>query len=75
MQLTRSGGFAGRGDRVTVEPDGRWTAVDRAGSRRTGKLSAADLGRLRGLAADPAWPPSPASRPHRPAARTRSPTD
>ncbi|WP_377513469.1 protealysin inhibitor emfourin [Micromonospora vulcania] len=53
VQLTRSGGFAGRGDRVTVEPDGRWTAVDRAGSRRTGKLSAADLGRLRGLAADP----------------------
>ncbi|MFF5178755.1 hypothetical protein ACFY2Q_12115 [Micromonospora sp. NPDC000316] len=51
--LFRSGGFAGRGDQVTVEPDGRWTAVDRAGSRRTGQLAPADLGRLRGLAADP----------------------
>ncbi|WP_405429233.1 hypothetical protein [Micromonospora sp. NBC_00617] len=53
VTLFRSGGFAGRGDNVTIEPDGRWTVVDRAGSRRTGKLDAADLGRLRGLAADP----------------------
>ncbi|MEH1165679.1 hypothetical protein V6V47_09855 [Micromonospora sp. CPCC 205539] len=53
VALTRTGGFAGRGDRVTVEPDGQWTAVDRAGSRRTGRLSSADLGRLRGLTADP----------------------
>ncbi|WP_234583359.1 protealysin inhibitor emfourin [Micromonospora sp. MH99] len=53
VTLFRSGGFAGRGDNVTVESDGRWTVVDRAGSRRTGKLDAADLGRLRGLAADP----------------------
>ncbi|MEU8168521.1 hypothetical protein AB0B97_18695 [Micromonospora sp. NPDC049004] len=53
VALFRSGGFAGRGDNITVEPDGRWTVVDRAGSRRTGKLDAADLGRLRGLAADP----------------------
>ncbi|MGC4877066.1 hypothetical protein ACLQ26_12520 [Micromonospora sp. DT43] len=52
VTLFRSGGFAGRGDNVTVEPDGQWTAVDRAGGRRTGKLDAADLGRLRGLAAD-----------------------
>ncbi|MEU9510240.1 hypothetical protein AB0D32_28615 [Micromonospora sp. NPDC048170] len=52
--LTRSGGIAGRGDTVTVEPDGRWTAVDRAGSRRTGRLSVADLDRLRRLVADPA---------------------
>ncbi|WP_433388182.1 hypothetical protein [Micromonospora sp. KLBMP9576] len=52
--LTRSGGFAGRGDTLTVEPDGRWTAVDRAGSRRTGRLSDADLDRLRRLVADPA---------------------
>lgn len=52
--LTRSGGFAGRGDTVTVEPDGRWSAVDRAGSRRTGRLSGADLDRLRRLVADPA---------------------
>ncbi|MFG3557857.1 hypothetical protein ACGGAQ_26105 [Micromonospora sp. NPDC047557] len=53
VTLFRSGGFAGRGDNVTVEPDGRWTVVDRAGSRRSGKLDTADLGRLRGLAADP----------------------
>ncbi|MEU4336351.1 hypothetical protein AB0F59_17260 [Micromonospora lupini] len=52
VTLFRSGGFAGRGDNVTVEPDGQWTVVDRAGGRRTGKLDAADLGRLRGLAAD-----------------------
>ncbi|MGK5518412.1 hypothetical protein ACSNN9_03555 [Micromonospora sp. URMC 107] len=52
--LTRSGGIAGRGDTVTVKPDGRWTAVDRAGSRRTGRLSGADLDRLRRLVADPA---------------------
>ncbi|MEU8328288.1 hypothetical protein [Micromonospora sp. NPDC048839] len=53
VMLRTSGGFAGRGDAVTVEPDGRWTAVDRAGSRRTGQLTPADLGRLTGLAADP----------------------
>ncbi|MEV4659063.1 protealysin inhibitor emfourin [Micromonospora sp. NPDC049301] len=53
VMLFRSGGFAGRGDAVTVEPDGRWTLVDRAGSRRTGRLDTTDLGRLRGLAADP----------------------
>ncbi|MET8231056.1 hypothetical protein ABZS77_10305 [Micromonospora sp. NPDC005298] len=53
VMLQRSGGFAGRGDAVTVEPDGRWTAVDRAGSRRTGRLDTATLGRLGGLAADP----------------------
>lgn len=54
--LTRSGGFAGRGDTITVEPDGRWTAVDRAGSRRTGRLDRADLDRLRRLVADPRLP-------------------
>ena len=54
--LFRSGGFAGRGDNVTVEPNGRWTVVDRAGSRRTGQLTPADLSRLRELAADPRLP-------------------
>ncbi|MGC4811403.1 hypothetical protein ACLQ29_12855 [Micromonospora sp. DT228] len=53
VMLRTSGGFAGRGDAVTVEPNGRWTAVDRAGSRRGGQLDPADLGRLTGLAADP----------------------
>ncbi|RAO02913.1 hypothetical protein GAR05_01191 [Micromonospora saelicesensis] len=53
VTLRSSGGFAGRGDAVTVEPDGQWTAVDRAGSRRTGRLAPADLGQLTALATDP----------------------
>ncbi|MEV1318565.1 hypothetical protein AB0J14_21065 [Micromonospora arborensis] len=53
VMLRSSGGFVGRGDAVTVEPDGQWTAVDQAGSRRDGRLTPADLGRLTGLAADP----------------------
>ncbi|MET7668440.1 hypothetical protein [Micromonospora luteifusca] len=53
VMLRTSGGFTGRGDAVTVEPDGKWTAVDQAGSRRDGRLTPADLGRLTGLAADP----------------------
>ncbi|MER7419305.1 hypothetical protein ABT346_21415 [Micromonospora peucetia] len=65
--LTRSGGFAGRGDTVTVEPDGRWTVVDRAGSRRTGRLSGADRDRLRQLVADPALA-TEAGRPSTPTA-------
>ncbi|MEV4481124.1 hypothetical protein [Micromonospora coxensis] len=47
--LTRSGGIAGRSDTVTVEPDGRWTATDRGGATRSGRLSPADLDRLRAL--------------------------
>ncbi|MET8833761.1 protealysin inhibitor emfourin [Micromonospora sp. NPDC004540] len=50
--LTKSGGIAGLQDTVTVQPDGRWTRVDRAGASRTGQLSDADLDRLRQLAAD-----------------------
>ncbi|MCX4389153.1 hypothetical protein OG777_19790 [Micromonospora peucetia] len=65
--LTRSGGFAGRGDTVTVEPDGRWAVVDRAGSRRTGRLSGTDLDRLRQLAANPALA-TEAGRPSTPTA-------
>ncbi|SCE85618.1 hypothetical protein [Micromonospora chokoriensis] len=53
VTLRMSGGFAGRGDSITVEPDGRWTMVDRAGSRRSGTLTPADLGTLTNLAADP----------------------
>ncbi|MET8201271.1 hypothetical protein [Micromonospora taraxaci] len=53
VTLRISGGFAGRGDAITVEPDGRWTMVDRAGSRRNGKLTPADLGSLTSLATDP----------------------
>ncbi|WP_167667139.1 hypothetical protein [Micromonospora narathiwatensis] len=50
--LTKSGGFAGLDDTVTVTPDGRWTKVDRAGATRTGQLDAGDLDRLRQLTAD-----------------------
>ncbi|MBM0278856.1 hypothetical protein [Micromonospora tarensis] len=53
VALKITGGFTGRGDAITVEPDGRWTVVDRAGGRRSGKLSPADHGSLTGLAADP----------------------
>lgn len=51
--LTKSGGIAGLKDTVTVTPDGHWTKVDRSGASRTGQLTAADLDRLRRLAADP----------------------
>lgn len=53
VMLEKTGGLAGVQDRITVEPDGRWTVVDRSGASRTGQLSAADLDRLRQLAADP----------------------
>ncbi|MEV1071964.1 hypothetical protein [Micromonospora parva] len=53
VTLRGSGGFAGRGDLIVVEPDGQWTVTDRAGSRRTGRLAPADQGLLAGLAADP----------------------
>ncbi len=49
VTLTRFGGFAGNRDTVTVEPDGRWTTTDRAGARRTGRLDATALDRLRTL--------------------------
>ncbi|MFI6239022.1 hypothetical protein ACIBEF_03990 [Micromonospora sp. NPDC050795] len=53
VTLRISGGFAGRGDSIAVEPDGRWTVTDRAGSRRNGRLSPADQATLAGLTADP----------------------
>ncbi|MEU4551520.1 hypothetical protein EV382_4727 [Micromonospora violae] len=53
VALRSSGGFAGRGDSIVVEPDGQWTVTDRAGSRRSGRLTPADRGLLAGLAADP----------------------
>ncbi|MEU1754626.1 hypothetical protein ABZ436_18420 [Micromonospora matsumotoense] len=49
VTLTRSGGFAGNRDTVTVEPDGRWTTTDRAGATRTGRLTPAQLDQLRTL--------------------------
>ncbi|MBY8873123.1 hypothetical protein K7640_14905 [Micromonospora sp. PLK6-60] len=62
--LTRTGGFAGRGDTLTVEPNGGWTSVERDGSRRTGQVDPTDLNRLwdllaaPGLATEPATPPT-----------------
>ncbi|MEH0933496.1 hypothetical protein [Micromonospora sp. CPCC 205558] len=53
VTLRASGGFTGRGDVIVVEPNGQWTVTDRAGSRRTGRLTPADQGLLAGLAADP----------------------
>ncbi|MEU5933898.1 hypothetical protein [Micromonospora sp. NPDC047187] len=53
VTLRISGGFAGRGDSIVVEPDGQWTVTDRAGSRSLGRLTPADQGILAGLAADP----------------------
>ncbi|MFI9641618.1 hypothetical protein ACIG87_16390 [Micromonospora sp. NPDC051925] len=49
VTLTRFGGFAGSRDTVTVEPDGRWTTTNRAGTSRTGRITTADLDRLRTL--------------------------
>lgn len=49
VTLTRSGGFAGNRDTVTVEPDGRWTTTDRVGTTRTGRLTPAQLDQLRTL--------------------------
>ncbi|GAB3075093.1 hypothetical protein GCM10027186_33820 [Micromonospora schwarzwaldensis] len=51
--LVRSGGIAGLSDTVTVRPDGHWTKTDRAGAARDGRLTDADLDRLRQLTADP----------------------
>ncbi|WP_430498465.1 hypothetical protein ACQRWP_26125 [Micromonospora trifolii] len=53
VTLRISGGFAGRGESIVVEPDGQWTVTDRAGGRRNGRLTPADQGILAGLASDP----------------------
>ncbi|MBO4206984.1 hypothetical protein [Micromonospora echinofusca] len=51
--LTRAGGIAGRGETITVEPKGSWTVTERAGGRRTGRLSTAERNRLYDLTNDP----------------------
>lgn len=52
--LEISGGFVGRKDTVTVEPDGSWTFVDgRKGVTRHGHLTAAQRARLTRLVHDP----------------------
>ncbi|GAB3815200.1 hypothetical protein [Micromonospora zhanjiangensis] len=52
--VTRSGGFAGTRDTVTVDPDGRWTRTDRTAEQRRGRLTDGQQTRLRALLADPA---------------------
>ncbi|MEH1017512.1 hypothetical protein V6U90_31065 [Micromonospora sp. CPCC 206060] len=51
--LTRAGGIAGKGETITVEPKGTWTVTDRAGGRRTGRLSTTERNRLSELTNDP----------------------
>jgi hypothetical protein len=46
VTVTRTGGLPGVNDRVTVTADGGWTATDRSGKTRTGRLSAGQLTRL-----------------------------
>ena len=53
ISLTRTGGFAGVGDEVQVAGDGTWSATDRAGGRRTGRLSGEQHAELARLATDP----------------------
>jgi hypothetical protein len=52
LVVTRSGGFAGRQDTVTVEPDGRWSRAERGAATRTGRLTNAQRAKLRALLAD-----------------------
>jgi len=53
VTLVRTGGFAGVHDQVTIGADGTWTATDRGGNQRSGRLSDQQREKLRGLAADP----------------------
>lgn len=53
VTLVRTGGFAGMHDQVTIGADGTWTATDRGGNRRSGRLTDQQRTQLRGLAADP----------------------
>jgi hypothetical protein len=53
VTLVRTGGFAGLHDRVVIGPDGTWTATDRAGKQRSGRLTDPQRDELRRLAADP----------------------
>lgn len=54
VSLVRTGGFAGVTDQVTVAADGTWSATDRTGGRRTGRLSEQQRAELDRLAGDPA---------------------
>lgn len=51
--MRRSGGFAGLSETITVRPGGGWTRTTKRGPDRTGKLTAAQLTKLRALIDDP----------------------
>lgn len=53
VTVQRTGGIAGLDDRIELDSTGKWTHTARGDQQRTGQLSAAQLDRLRGLAADP----------------------
>jgi|GEM_PF-1341855 len=52
VRLQVTGGFVGKNDVLTVEPDGSWTFTGRTGTRH-GTLSAARADRLHQLTTDP----------------------
>lgn len=53
VSVTRSGGFAGITETVTVRANGAWTRTNRRAAERTGRLSDTQLSQVRALAADP----------------------
>jgi hypothetical protein len=63
VTITRTGGFAGVNQELTVMPDGAWTYADkRSGSSQRGQLTAEQMAQLGRLVSDPnfaqARPPS-----------------
>lgn len=53
VTVQRTGGIAGLNDLIELDSTGSWTHTARGDQRRAGQLSAAQLDRLRTLAADP----------------------
>jgi hypothetical protein len=53
LQLTKTGGFAGISQGVTIRADGSWQRLDGKKVTVSGKLNAGQLGELKGLLAAP----------------------
>jgi len=53
VTLVRSGGIAGLTETITVQPDGKWQRGNGRSVERTGRLTSAQLSKLKALAADP----------------------
>jgi hypothetical protein len=53
ITVRRTGGLAGVDDQLVVDTDGAWVTTDKAGGRRTGHLTAANVAAVRALATDP----------------------